>query len=158
MSEWAEILWGFTKLWIKEMLKISDFYLDKKKVLFLKNISSIACTMDRFFFSQQMSPWRSNFHNLRLWTHYWHSFRWRQLGFVSTFTGYSTSSLVSIVLWSLTLVVQKTPSPRIMQFQLILVMYMRKLGIFELVVSLEQSHLCKLQVNTIFSSNQNSKM
>ena len=31
------------------MLKISDFYLDKKKVLFIKNIVSVPCTMDSFF-------------------------------------------------------------------------------------------------------------
>jgi hypothetical protein len=31
MSEWAEILWGFTKSQINKMLKFSAFYLYKQK-------------------------------------------------------------------------------------------------------------------------------
>ena len=36
LSDWVEILWGFTKFFFKQMLKISIFYLEKQKVLFLK--------------------------------------------------------------------------------------------------------------------------
>ena len=84
--------------------------------------------MDSSFFSQQMAPWRPNFPYPWLWTHYWHSFRWRQLGFVSTFTGYSTSSLVSVVLCSFCFSGSKfTSSPHKAVFtNAILVMYMRK--------------------------------
>ena len=42
LSKLAEILLGFMKKGIKEMLKISAFYLDKQKILFLKNMK---CTM-----------------------------------------------------------------------------------------------------------------
>ena len=31
LSDWVEILWGFTKLFFKQMLKISAFYLEKQK-------------------------------------------------------------------------------------------------------------------------------
>ena len=39
---------------IKEMLKISAFYLDKQKSFIPKKILSVPCTMDSSFFSQQM--------------------------------------------------------------------------------------------------------
>ena len=45
LSEWAEIL---------------------QKVLFLKKILSVPCTMDSSFFSQQMAPWCPNFPHQRL--------------------------------------------------------------------------------------------
>ena len=83
-SEWAQILLGFTKWYIKEMLKISAFYLDKqfffnslkkyelyhvpwtnKNVLFQKKLS-VPCTMDSSFFSQKMAPWCPNFPHQRL--------------------------------------------------------------------------------------------
>ena len=35
-AEWVEILWGFTKCFFKQKLKVSSFYLEKQKVLFLK--------------------------------------------------------------------------------------------------------------------------
>ena len=31
MPEWVEILWGFTKFFFKQMLKVSVFYLEKQK-------------------------------------------------------------------------------------------------------------------------------
>ena len=31
LSDWVEILWGFTKFFFKQMLKISAFYLEKQK-------------------------------------------------------------------------------------------------------------------------------
>ena len=37
-SEWAKILRGFTKSWIKQMLKITNFYLDKQKSFIPKKI------------------------------------------------------------------------------------------------------------------------
>ena len=42
MCEWAEydeILWGFTKFYFKQILKVAAFYLEKK-VLFLKKYIS----------------------------------------------------------------------------------------------------------------------
>ena len=102
LSDRVEILWKLWKFFFKQKLKILAFYLDKQTSFIPKKYIKCTrpCTMDSSFFSQQMAPWRPNFPNPRLWTHYWHSFRCRQLGFVSTFTGYSTSSLVSVVLWS----------------------------------------------------------
>ena len=38
LSDWVEIDWGFTKLFFKQMLKISAFILKIQKVLFLKEI------------------------------------------------------------------------------------------------------------------------
>ena len=43
LSEWAESLQGLTKSLIKEMLKISAFYLDKQKSVIPKKI--LKCTM-----------------------------------------------------------------------------------------------------------------
>ena len=110
------------------MLKISDFYLDKETCFIRKKYikSTRPCTMDSSFFSQQMAPWRPNLPNPRLWTHYWHSFRWRQLGFVSTFTGYSTSSLVSVVLCSFFFSGSKYTLHNAVSTNAILVMYMHK--------------------------------
>ena len=44
------------KLLIKEMLKISDFYLDKQKSFIPKKILSVPYTIDSSSFSQQMAP------------------------------------------------------------------------------------------------------
>ena len=41
---------------IKEILKVSDFYLDKQKSFIPKKILSVPCTMDSSLFSQQMAP------------------------------------------------------------------------------------------------------
>jgi hypothetical protein len=41
--------------------------LTNKKVLFLKKISSVPCTMDSSFFRQKMATWRPNFPHQRLW-------------------------------------------------------------------------------------------
>ena len=41
LSEWAEILQGFTKSWIKQLLKISAFYPDKQKSFIPKKIWSV---------------------------------------------------------------------------------------------------------------------
>jgi hypothetical protein len=48
LSEWAEILQGFTKSKIQWLLKISALYLDKQKILFLKRpkVYTVPCTMD----------------------------------------------------------------------------------------------------------------
>ena len=43
LSEWAEILQGFTKSRIKQLLKISAFYLDKQKSFITKK--KLKCTM-----------------------------------------------------------------------------------------------------------------
>ena len=40
--------------------------LTNKKVLFLRYILSVPCTMESSFFSQQMAPWRPNFPHQRL--------------------------------------------------------------------------------------------
>ena len=42
-SDWVETLWGFTKFFVKPILKVSAFYLERQKVLFLKNISLSQC-------------------------------------------------------------------------------------------------------------------
>ena len=34
-AEWVEILWGSTKFYFKQMLKVSAFYLQKKKKSFI---------------------------------------------------------------------------------------------------------------------------
>ena len=36
LFDWVEILWGLTKFCFKQMLKVSDFYLEKQKFYFLK--------------------------------------------------------------------------------------------------------------------------
>ena len=54
LSEWAEILQGFTKPWIKQLLKYSSPYLDKQKSFIPKKIWSVPFTIDSSFFSQQM--------------------------------------------------------------------------------------------------------
>ena len=41
-----------------------------KKVVFLKKILSVPCTMDSSFFSQQMAPWHPNFTHQRLWPYH----------------------------------------------------------------------------------------
>ena len=38
LSGWVEILWGFTKLFFKQMLKVSAFYLKKQKSVIPKKI------------------------------------------------------------------------------------------------------------------------
>ena len=50
LSEWAYNLQGFMKLYIKQLLKISAFYLDKQKSFIPKKIWSVQCTMDNYFF------------------------------------------------------------------------------------------------------------
>ena len=70
MSEWAEILRGFMKYWIKGILKISDFYLDQQKSFIPKNVLSVPCTMDNSCFSLQIAPWCPNFPHQRL-CHKW---------------------------------------------------------------------------------------
>ena len=38
LSDWVEILWGFTKFFFKQMLKVSAFYLEKQKSFIPKKI------------------------------------------------------------------------------------------------------------------------
>ena len=62
--------WNLVRLHeiLKQMLKISAFYLDKQKKNIPKKIlTDHVHTMDSSFFSQQMAPWRPNFPNPRLW-------------------------------------------------------------------------------------------
>ena len=40
LSDWFEILWGFTKFFFKQMLKISAFYLEKQKKIIPKKAKS----------------------------------------------------------------------------------------------------------------------
>ena len=40
LSDWVEILWGFTKFFYKQMLKVSAFYLEKQPSFIPKKISS----------------------------------------------------------------------------------------------------------------------
>ena len=54
LSELAESLQGFTKSKIKEMLKISAFYLEKQKSFIPKKYEVYHGTMDSSLFSQQM--------------------------------------------------------------------------------------------------------
>ena len=54
LSEWAKILQVFMKFKIKQMLKISAFYLDKQKSFIPKKKWSVPCTMDSSFIRQQM--------------------------------------------------------------------------------------------------------
>ena len=35
-AEWVEILWGFTKFYLEQMLKVSAFYLEKQKKIISK--------------------------------------------------------------------------------------------------------------------------
>ena len=49
------------------MLKILDFYLDKKKSFITKKILIVPCTINSSFFSQKMATWRPNFPHQRLW-------------------------------------------------------------------------------------------
>ena len=60
LSDWAEILWGFTKFFFKEMLKVSAFYFEKQKSSISKKI---------FFRPLSMSKQKSFV--------YWLNFQWR---------------------------------------------------------------------------------
>ena len=55
--------------WSKRCWKYQIFIVTNKKVLFVKKILIVPCTMDSSFFSQQMAPWCPNFPHQRLW--YW---------------------------------------------------------------------------------------
>ena len=43
LCDWVEILWGFMKFFFKQMLKVSVFYLENKKVLSLKKYFLSRC-------------------------------------------------------------------------------------------------------------------
>ena len=109
MSEWAESLQGLTKSLIKEMLKISDFYLDKQKSFIPKK--NYKCTMyNGYFFLQPRdvvlclnSPTRSKKWHLKTSKHY--DFRTRMNNFLLYFSLPKPKSLKirrTIVRWWLT--------------------------------------------------------
>ena len=60
MSEWVEILWGFTKFYFKQMLKVSVFHLKKQKSFIPKKL---------FFSPLSISKQKSFV--------YWPNFQWR---------------------------------------------------------------------------------
>ena len=55
------------KFLIKQMLKISVFYIDKQKSFIPKKIWSVPSLHDSSFFNRRMAPWRPNFPNPRPW-------------------------------------------------------------------------------------------
>ena len=52
---------------LKRCWKFQLSTLTNKKVLFLKKIWSVPCTMDSSYFSPKMATWRPNFPHPRLW-------------------------------------------------------------------------------------------
>ena len=65
LSKLAEIVLRFIES--KKCWKFQLSILTNKKVLFLKKIWSVPCTIDSSYFSQKMATWRPNFPYPRLW-------------------------------------------------------------------------------------------
>ena len=57
---------SFHKMIYQRDFRFQISILTNKKVLFLKKILSVPCTMDSSFFSQQMTPWHPNFPHQKL--------------------------------------------------------------------------------------------
>ena len=94
MSEWVQVLWGFTKPFFKQMLKVSAFYLEKQKSFIPKKIFFRPLSISK----QKSFVYWPNFQR-RFWTlsfNYFHTFNEKaSIVFFNSWTSLAFFSLKS---------------------------------------------------------------